>query len=47
MQATQRVLSPKPPEVDPLRNHIEEVRAIAITLNKVDVRKENGIIIIE
>lgn len=47
MQASKRVLSPKPPEMDQLRKHIEEVRAKAITLKKVDVRKENGIIIIE
>lgn len=47
MQADDRILAPKSPAADALRDHIEEVRAKALTLRKVEVRKENGVIVID
>lgn len=47
IQSNERVLEPRPPVVDPLHDHMEDVRARARTLRKVDVRTENGTIIID
>lgn len=46
-QAQDRALAPPPLVENALQNHIEAVRAKKATLKKVDVRIENGIIIID
>lgn len=46
IQANARILPPAPPVVDPLREHIANIKEQARVLKKVDVRTENGVIII-
>lgn len=46
MQANERILPPAPPVVDPLREHITKIQEQARALKKVEVRTENGVVII-